>query len=139
LSNGSEALAYRLSGVLVEPRYALNLNSDRVFAYIAGRLAYSRENIDRLVMFSTGSSANLHDDPASGLGYGFGGGMLLRLSATINADAGLAIFKNRTAGTSYEGYDEAGRGVPPGWSYVENTVGYAAKVGLSIGLRKSKQ
>ncbi len=79
-TKGSDALD--LSGGFIEPRYAIDIGSDRFAPYIAGRLAVLNESSD-FPGLGTFSSA--------GLAFGVGAGLLIKASTRVNIDIGAAI------------------------------------------------
>jgi len=75
-------VSLKLSGVFVEPRYIITVNSDKVAPYVSGRLSILRESgtisdaTDEITFSATGTTIN------------GGGGILVRLSERTNLDIG---------------------------------------------------
>ena len=112
-SSGGEKLT--MTGVFVEPRYALDIGSDRVAPYLAGRVALLSQTSD-LKAASNASS--------SGFAIGGGGGLLIRASKTVNFDVGLA-FVSQSFGDA-----KASNGSIVKY---DSFFGYVVKGGLSVG------
>lgn len=103
-----------IKGVFLEPRVAFALGSNNtIFPYIAGRFAWLKQ------------SSQLSED-SRGKAYGGGGGAVIRMSGRLNLDIGVAAVVqtfNPAAATGTEGR----------YSF-EPFLGYAAKLGFSLGL-----
>jgi len=118
-SSGDESID--ITGVFLEPRYAVDIGSDRFAPYLAGRLAFLRE------------SATLFQDPQSptvllevssnGSAFGAGAGLLIRGSARVNIDIGAAFVSQSFGDASSQGTT---------FTFARFT-GYVAKAGVSIG------
>lgn len=105
-----------ITGGFVEPRWVPALPYERVFPYVAGRVAVLNQSSN------FGSSS-------SGLAYGAGGGLAYVLNARVNVDAGVALVRQRFADINGTRADVLGRV----WRTPTMTT-YAAKIGVSIGL-----
>ena len=105
-SRGGDRL--RIAGVFVEPRWVPALASSAVFPYLSGRLSILRQ------------SNNFAVQPSVGRGYGLGAGVAIKLSRSVNLDAGLQLVRQDLdtfdAFTTYNG-----------------------KAGISIGLARRKR
>lgn len=111
--SGGEQLS--LSGFFIEPRYALDIGSDRFAPYLAGRIAVLNQDSDL---------ANAPNAKSSGFAVGGGGGLLIRATPKMNVDLGVAFvnqsFSDATASNgSVVKFDAF--------------FGYVAKAGVSIG------
>lgn len=104
-----------MTGVFVEPRYALDIGSDRVAPYLAGRVAALSQTSD----FTTAKNAK-----SSGLAFGGGGGLLFRASNTVNFDVGLALVS--------QSFQDAKAANGATVKY-ESFFGYVLKGGISVG------
>jgi hypothetical protein len=82
-----------MTGFFFEPRYAIDIGSDRVAPYVAGRVATLRAVV-------TASGQEFRN---TGTAYGAGAGLLIRLTPRINADIGAAFTQNKFEG-SFTGY-----------------------------------
>ena len=83
--HGLEGIDEKLSlgGVFIEPRYVIATNSNSVAPYVSLRLSMLKESGS--VVDDVGDELSLS---ASGLTFNGGGGVLFRLSRTINLDLG---------------------------------------------------
>lgn len=100
------------SGLFVEPRIAFPTGSDKLFAYIGGRLATLRQS-------------NPTSNSSSGFAAGGGGGVIRALGYRTNLDVGFALL--------YQHFEDAR--TPSGRLYrFTGTLGFAAKLGVSIGI-----
>jgi hypothetical protein len=104
----------KIAGAFLEPRWTPALGNSRVFPYVSGRLAYLRQSSN------FGSSS-------MGLGVGAGGGVAVKLTRTINLDAGIALVRQQFGNFQIE----TSGGKIPG-SFAPFTT-YAAKIGVSLG------
>lgn len=112
-TSGGEKLT--MTGVFVEPRFALDIGSDRVAPYLAGRIAFLSQSSDL---------TNAPNAKSSGVGIGGGGGLLIRASTKVNLDFGVA-FVNQSFGDA-----KASNGAVVKF---DSFFGYVVKGGLSIG------
>ena len=103
-----------ISGVFLEPRYAIDIGSDRVAPYLAGRLAYLHQS----------TTLDIGSVSSSGSAFGAGGGVIIRASSTVNVDIGAAFIRQSFSDAET---DNAQTVTFPAFT------GYVAKVGLSIG------
>jgi hypothetical protein len=67
-----------LSGAFIEPRYAIDINSDNVFPYLSTRVTWLRQSL----------TSGTVSGSASGMTAGLGGGVLLKLSYNVLMDIG---------------------------------------------------
>lgn len=74
-----------LAGGFIEPRYVLDIGSDRAAPYLAARLAYLQQKAD---IVEAGETYTL---TADGTQINGGGGILVRLSPRVNLDLGLTF------------------------------------------------
>jgi hypothetical protein len=72
-----------LAGAFVEPRYVIDVHSDRLAPYASARLAYLRQ---ALAIDDLGLEAH-----ASGTQLNLGGGLLVRMTSMVNLDVGLTV------------------------------------------------
>jgi hypothetical protein len=114
-----------LVGFFIEPRYVLDVGSDRAAPYISGRAAFGRFDVQ--VDFSTGEVLTFD---SNGLTLNGGGGVLIRLTPRVNLDLGLTLGFSRYQDTT--GYVDGTPYDQPGGSGL-NAV---ARVGLAIGIGK---
>jgi opacity protein-like surface antigen len=105
-----------IMGAFLEPRYVVDIGSDRIAPYIAGRLAFLRQSL-------TLSEQSGLEFKSSGTAIGGGAGMLIRLTPKINIDIG-AAFVNQGFGDASDG------GINVSF---ERFNGYVAKAGFSFG------
>lgn len=123
-SSTSQGLANHMtmSGLFLEPRYAIAISSRVVRPYVAGRLAWLMQSTDLEDIGTT------YKVKANAFAYGAGGGFVARLSDRVGFDLGLALtsadfgeFKYRDTGSA-SGLD-AGSGLI-----------FVMKTGLNIGV-----
>lgn len=107
---GNDAL--RMLGLFLEPRWVPPLPSTRVFPYVSARLALLR--MEGRFVFAPDGATN-------GSGIGAGGGVIVRLSRTVNLDGGLQLVRQQVGDI--------------GTVQFRPFMTYAAKVGLVFGLR----
>lgn len=81
-AHSSDGETIEISGVFLEPRYTVDIGSDRVAPYLAGRLALLRQSA---------SLVGAGDVSSTGSGFGAGAGLLVRLAPTVNLDLGGAL------------------------------------------------
>jgi hypothetical protein len=105
-----------ITGGFVEPRWVPAVPYERVFPYLAGRVAVLNQSSN----FGTSSS---------GVAYGGGGGLAFVVNTRVNVDAGVALVRQRFADINGTRADVLGRV----WRTPTMTT-YAAKIGVSIGL-----
>lgn len=111
-----------LTGVFLEPRYAIRTTSRTLRPYLAGRIAFLKQAL------SYGTGAGAIDVTASGTAFGGGGGFAVRLSPNLNFDLG-AAFTTTNFGEYKDQGTATGEDAKGGSSYV-------IKAGLTIGLGK---
>jgi len=99
-----------LTGFFVEPRYALDVGSDRFAPYLAGRAALLHASID------LGSAGNVS---TSGVAFGAGAGLIIKASTAVNFDFGAAILSQSLSNTSTVQFT--------------TFTGYIVKGGISVG------
>jgi len=111
-----------LSGLFVEPRYAIAVSSRIVRPYVAGRLAFMSQKTDLQDINTT------FPVKANALAYGVGGGFVARINGHVGFDLGAALtsvdfgeFKYRDTGAT-SGLD-AGSGTM-----------FVLKAGFNVGL-----
>jgi opacity protein-like surface antigen len=108
-------------GGFLEPRYAIDIGSDKVAPYLAARLAYLHESSTLDV--DPGVTVTLADFSSSGSAFGAGAGVLVRATSRINIDVGAAFvrqsFSSATTGGNTANFS--------------SFTGYVAKAGLSLG------
>lgn len=104
-----------ISGGFLEPRWAVDVGSDRVAPYLAGRLAILRATTQ---LGSEGLEVT-----SSGNAFGAGAGLLIRATSRINVDIGAAFVRQ-----SFKDVEGEGRTVT-----FEPFTGYVAKAGFSFG------
>lgn len=100
-----------IAGAFIEPRFVPVIGSSKVFPYLSGRLAFLQQSSN----FGTSST---------GFAYGAGGGFVIKLTTTINLDAGVQLVRQQF------GDFEFNDGAPGTFSPFTT---YAAKVGLNFG------
>ena len=105
-SRGGDRL--QIAGVFVEPRWVPALGSSAVFPYLSGRISILRQ------------SNNFAVRPSVGRGYGVGAGVAVKLSRSVNLDAGLQLVRQ-----DLDAFDAF--------------TTYNGKAGLSIGLARRKR
>jgi len=111
--SGDEQL--NLAGVFLEPRVAIDLGSDRVTPYLAGRVVLLRQSSD----FSTVPSFSTY-----GSAFGIGGGLLVHLASRVNLDAGGAYLRQTLGDKTFS--DGASVDFP-------SINGYVLKAGITFG------
>jgi opacity protein-like surface antigen len=75
-----------ITGVFLEPRWVPATNFTRVFPYLSARL--SLLHVDGDFQFADGGSS-------TGSGIGAGGGVAVRITRTVNLDAGVQLVQQR--------------------------------------------
>lgn len=116
-----------LSGGFVEPRYVVDIGSDRAAPYFSARLAYLTQEAD---IVEQGDTFTL---TANGTQINGGGGVLVRLTPRVNLDLGLTfgainfedVVVSNSSGQSVTVTGSSGSG--------QNLV---LRLGVSIGLGK---
>ena len=103
-----------ITGAFVEPRWVPVLPYERVFPYVAGRVAVLNQSNN----FGTSSS---------GLAFGAGGGLAYVVNANINIDAGVTIISQSFGDFTFTRPGFEGEGE------FNTLTTYAAKLGISIG------
>lgn len=105
-----------ISGVFLEPRLTIDVGSDRIAPYLAGRVAFLHESLSLGAYPGSAFSSN-------GSAFGAGAGLLIRATKTINFDFGAAFvrqsFSDATSGSNT--------------ATLPAFTGYVAKGGVSIG------
>lgn len=117
--SGSEKI--NILGVFLEPRYAIDIGSDKVAPYLAARLAYLHESSSLDV--DPGVLVTLADFKSGGSAFGAGAGVLVRATSRINIDVG-AAFVRQSFSSANSGGSTAN---------FSSFTGYVAKAGLSLG------
>jgi hypothetical protein len=115
-SHGSGGDNIKISGVFLEPRYAIDVGSDRLAPYLAGRLAMLKQS---LVLDETPGATF----ESNGTAFGGGAGLLIRATKIINVDIGAALVRQSFADA------EDNRTIVRFNAFT----GYVAKAGVSIG------
>ncbi|AHG93862.1 hypothetical protein J421_6327 (plasmid) [Gemmatirosa kalamazoonensis] len=105
-----------LSGVFVEPRYAVPLTAARVGVYLAGRLAGLRQT-------------NNFGSSSSGWAVGAGAGVLFHLNQRVDLDGGGAVIRQSLGDVTL---NSGGAATFPSFT------GYVAKLGLNVGFGTRK-
>jgi hypothetical protein len=105
-----------LSGVFIEPRYAIPLSSATLGVYVAGRLAALRQT-------------NNFASSSSGWALGGGAGLLWHLSTRVDLDAGGAVIRQSLGSVTL---NSGGAANFPAFT------GYVAKAGVNIGFGTRK-
>jgi len=100
-----------IAGAFIEPRFVPVIGSSRVFPYLSGRLAFLQQS-------------NNFGTESTGAAYGAGGGLVIKLSSSVNLDAGVQLVRQQFG--DFEFNDGA-----PGTFKPFTT--YAAKIGLNFG------
>jgi hypothetical protein len=108
-SSGGDDL--NISGAFLEPRFVPVIGSSNLFPYVSGRLALLRQSSN------FGTSSN-------GYAYGAGGGIVIKLSKTVNLDAGAQLVRQKFGEFVFNDGDPA--------EFLPFTT-YAAKIGLNFG------
>ena len=75
-----------ITGVFLEPRWVPATNFTRIFPYLSARLSLLHVSGD--FQFAQGGSS-------TGSGFGAGGGVAVRLTRTVNLDAGVQLVQQR--------------------------------------------
>lgn len=104
-----------LMGLFFEPRYTVDIGSDRVAPYLAGRVALLRQ--------TSNFAAVSEETSSNGAAVGGGGGLLIRATPRVNLDLGAALVY-QTLGDATASNATVSFG---------SFVGYVAKAGVSIG------
>ena len=125
LGGGFQASSHRRGGEslvvsewLLEPRYTIDIGSDRLAPYVAGRVALLQETS---TLFTTAfQTAQFH---SSGAALAGGGGLLVRTSPRVNLDLGLS-FNVQSFADAHSGAATATFSTFEGW---------VARVGAGIG------
>lgn len=104
-----------LTGVFFEPRLAVDIGSDRVAPYVAGRF---------VALSQTADLRGASDASSNGFGVGGGGGLLIRWTRTINVDLGVAFVRQSFGDAT------ASNGA---LVQFEPFFGYVVKGGISVG------
>lgn len=105
-----------IAGAFIEPRWVPALSSTRVFPYLSARFALLQQSPN----FGTSSA---------GSAYGGGGGFAIRVSRTVNLDAGVALVRQQFK----ESLNTRGQtSTVLEWAPFMT---YAAKVGVNIGFQ----
>ena len=104
-----------LSGLFFEPRFAIDIGSDRLTPYVAGRAVLLRQSSDL---------STVPEFSSTGAAFGLGGGLLVHLSGRMNFDAGAAYLRQSFEDKSF-----------PDGSKVDFSPfnGYVAKAGITFG------
>jgi hypothetical protein len=109
-----------LTGVFFEPRYVVNIKSERMAPYLSGRLAAFRQSVTSDGVSSTANGAQLNG----------GGGILISATPRVNIDLGVTFgylkfgdFTNRFEGQTVK--------VPGG-----SGTNIVLRAGLAIGIGK---
>lgn len=103
----------RLAGVLVEPRLVIDVGRNSFAPYVAARLGYVRV-------------LGLADASTEGFDAGGGAGFIVPLTSRVNLDVGGALVRSL--------YESQVRGQQSTQKTSFQSMNYAAKVGLSVGL-----
>lgn len=118
-SSGNDKLT--LAGMFAEPRFAIDIGSDRFAPYVAGRVALLRQTSDL-------RSVDALDAQSSGFGIGGGGGFLIRASRTVNFDVGVAFVNQSFSDAVVKAGSRQGSTVS-----FDSFFGYVVKGGVSVG------
>ena len=114
-----------LLGMFVEPRYVINLGSNRAAPYVSARLALAR--FDVRVNFSDGDVLTFN---SKGVTVNGGGGVLVSLTPRVNLDAGATLgfskYNDTVGDVSGKPFD-----MPMG-----SGTNIVARIGLAIGIGK---
>lgn len=100
----------KIAGVFLEPRWVPPIGSGTVFPYLSARLAALR--LTGEFQFANGGSSN-------GSGFGAGGGVAVKLTRSINIDAGAQLVRQRFGTIGVLDF--------------RPFTTYAAKIGVSVG------
>lgn len=117
-THSSNGATFNVSGGFLEPRFAIDIGSDRFAPYVAGRVAFVNQSSHLSV------SGQFHDYTGSGTAFGGGGGLLIRASKTVNVDLGAAIVQ--------QSFADATSATGPTVKF-SGFAGYVAKGGISLG------
>jgi hypothetical protein len=120
---GEESI--QISGVFLEPRYAIDIGSSTVAPYVAGRVAFLNQSSD--LHDPDGIAAGVFHTSSGGSAFGAGGGLIIRGTSKINIDLGAAFVSQSFAEVSGNV-----NGTERTWTFSRFT-GYVAKGGLSFG------
>ena len=101
-----------ISGVFLEPRFVPVIGSSSVFPYLSGRLAFLKQDSN------FGSSS-------TGYAFGAGGGLVIKLTKTVNLDAGAQLVRQKFGEFTFD--DDGGAAM------FNPLTTYAAKIGLNFG------
>jgi opacity protein-like surface antigen len=112
-----------LTGFFLEPRYALDVGSDRFAPYLAGRVAVLSQQ-STLQITPTFRATEVS---SSGTAFGGGAGLIIRSTDRINLDFGVAMVSQSLGSTT------ASNGTTTYNIKFESFLGYLAKAGISIG------
>ncbi len=122
-SHTSGADKLNLTGFFLEPRYALDIGSDRFAPYLAGRVAILSQSSDLQIT----STFKATDVTSSGTAFGGGAGLIVRSTDRVNLDFGVAMVSQSLGSTT------ASSGSATYNIKFDSFVGYLAKAGISIG------
>lgn len=111
-SSGADEIT--ITGAFVEPRWVPVMPYERVFPYLAARVAVLNQSNN----FGTSSG---------GLAYGAGGGIAYVVNSRVNIDAGVAIIRQSFSDFTFTREGLSGNGT------FDPFTTYAAKLGFSIG------
>jgi len=111
-SSGGDELT--ITGLFLEPRWVPATSSSKFFPYLSARLALLHQTSN----FGSGSN---------GSGVGAGAGLAVKLTKTVNLDAGVQVVRQQLGDFEFN----SGGGQLVG-SFEPFTT-YAAKIGLSLG------
>jgi hypothetical protein len=106
-----DGFTLKVMGAFVEPRLVIRTNQKTVFPYLAARVAIMQQSSDFL-------------STTSGYAFGGGGGLAIKLTPSINLDAGVAIL--------YQSFADAKTSTNVVYTFGA-LASYAAKIGLNIG------
>jgi opacity protein-like surface antigen len=111
----------KISGFFLEPRYAIDIGSERVAPYVAGRVAFLKQNSE--LHDPDNPTSELFTTESNGSAFGAGGGLIIRATSKINIDLGAAFVSQSFAEVRGEGRV----------FQFSRFTGYVAKGGLSFG------
>jgi opacity protein-like surface antigen len=120
-TSGNDEL--NLTGFFLEPRYALDIGSDRFAPYLAGRVAMLSQKSTLQIT----STFRATDVTSNGTAFGAGAGLIVRSTARVNFDFGVAMVSQSLGSTT------ATNGSTTYNIKFESFLGYLAKAGISIG------